>query len=150
MRWHVAMALACACCLAADSPDQAAKKDIEKWQGAWQAVSMENSGKHTPPDALEKIKLTVSGTDYHFQNGAFNEHGSYTFRAAKNPKELDISVGDGADKGKVYLVIYKIEGDELTVCLESANKNRPKEFTGKAGSGCTLEVWKRIKSQAVN
>ncbi|MBI3838157.1 MAG: TIGR03067 domain-containing protein [Planctomycetia bacterium] len=145
MRWHLATALVAGCLLAADSPDQVAKKDIEKWQGAWRAVSMENNGKLTPSDALEKIKLTVTGTDYHFQNGAFNEHGSYKFYAAKNPKELDIVVGEGADKGKIYLAIYQVDGDELTICLDSANKNRPREFTGKAGSGCVLEVWHRVK-----
>ena len=45
----------------------------------------------------------------------------------------------------VYSVIYKVEADELTICLESANKNRPKQFTGKSGSGCVLEVWRRVK-----
>jgi hypothetical protein len=30
-------------------------------------------------------------------------------------------------------------------CMELANKNRPSEFTGKAGSGCALEVWQRQK-----
>jgi uncharacterized protein (TIGR03067 family) len=145
MGWHLATALVAGCLLAADSADQAAQRDIDKWQGAWQAISMEDNGQLTPPEALKKIKLTVTGTDYHFQNGAFNERGSYRFFATKNPKELDIVVGDGADKGKVYWVIYKVEADELTICLESANKNRPKQFTGKSGSGCVLEVWRRAK-----
>jgi uncharacterized protein (TIGR03067 family) len=144
MRWHFALILVAGSLLAADSPDLATKKDIEKWQGTWRAVSMEKDGKASPSESLEKIKLTVTNTDYHFQNGAFSEHGSYKFYASKSPKELDIVVGEGADKGKVYLVIYKVEGDELTICLESANKNRPKEFTGKAGSGCVLEVWQRV------
>jgi uncharacterized protein (TIGR03067 family) len=145
MKWHVAIALATSCLLGADASDESARQDIDQWQGAWQVVSMENDGKPTPADQLKKIKLTVTGTDYHFQNGGFNEHGKYIFHAAKNPKELDIVVGDGADKGKVYPAIYKVGADQLTICLESANKNRPQEFTGKAGSGCVLEVWRRVK-----
>lgn len=145
MKWHAVIALTASCLLAADSSDEAARRDIEKWQGVWQAVSMENDGKPMPADQLKKIKLTVKGTDYHFQNGSFHEHGSYKFHAAKNPKELDIVVGDGADKGKVYLVIYQVDDEQLTICLESGNKNRPRECTGKAGSGCVLEVWRRVK-----
>jgi uncharacterized protein (TIGR03067 family) len=145
MQWHVAIALSACCLLGADAPDEAARRDIEQWQGTWQAVSMESDGKSTPDDDLKKIKLTVTGTDYHFRNGAFSEHGRYKFEAAKSPKQLDIVVGDGADKGKVYLVIYQIDAERLTICLEKANRNRPREFTGKAGSGCVLEVWRRVK-----
>jgi uncharacterized protein (TIGR03067 family) len=145
MQWHVAIALAALGLLAADASDEAAKRDIEKWQGAWQAGSMENDGKPTPADQLKKIELNVKGTDYHFRNGSFNEHGSYKFHAAKNPKEIDIVVGDGADRGKVYLAIYQVDADKLIICLDAANKTRPKEFTGKAGSGCVLEVWQRMK-----
>ncbi len=137
------MALAAIGLLAADSVDEAAKKDLEKWQGTWHAVSMETNGKFTPVDQLKKIKLTVKGADYHFQNGDFSEHGTYKFQATKNPRQLDIVVGEGIDKGKVYLVIYKVEGDELTICLETANPKRPTVFTGRAGSGQVLEVWRR-------
>lgn len=143
MKWH--LALATICLLAADSTDDAARQDIEKWQGTWHAVSMESNGKASTDEQLKSIKLTVKGTNYHFQNGNFSEHGSYEFYATKSPKELDIVVGDGKDKGKIYLVIYQVEGDRLTLCLESANSKRPTELTGKAGSGCVLEVWQREK-----
>lgn len=147
MKWHLAMALAAVGLLAADSADEAAKKDLEKWQGTWHAVSIQTDGKLTPADQLQKITLTVKGADYHFQNGAFSEHGTYKFQATKNPKQLDIVVGDGKDKGKVYLATYKVEGDELTICLETANAKRPTEFTGRAGSGQVLEVWRRAQAE---
>jgi hypothetical protein len=34
MKWHAAIALAALSLLAADSGDEAARRDIEKWQGA--------------------------------------------------------------------------------------------------------------------
>jgi uncharacterized protein (TIGR03067 family) len=94
--------------------------------------------------------LTVEVRNYTFENGVFKESGSYRFVPSQKPKALDIFVGGGADKGKVYLVIYKVDGDELTICLESDNKHRPAEFTGKEGSGCVLEVWRREKPAATN
>ena len=130
---------------AARADDEAAKAEIAKWQGTWRAVSMEHDGKQTPSEKLKPIKLTVEGNKYHFQNGDFSEHGSYRFDPSQQPKALDIVVGEGDDKGKTYLVIYKVDADELTICLESENKHRPQAFTGKEGTGCVLEVWQREK-----
>jgi uncharacterized protein (TIGR03067 family) len=149
MRTILAAALLAACCaasFAADKQtDQAVDAEIQKWQGTWTALSFEHDGRQTPPEKLKPIKLTVAGDKYHFQNGDFSEHGSYKFNPGVDPKALDIVVGEGPDKGKVYLVIYKVEGDTLTICLESDNKRRPQEFTGKAGTGCVLETWQRAK-----
>ncbi len=147
MKWHIAIALLAVGLLGADSNEDANQKDIQKWQGSWQATSMITDGKPMPAESAKKMHLTVSGTNYHFQNGSFNEHGSYRFNAAKSPAELDIVVGDGADKGKVYQVIYEVRGDRLTICLEKANKNRPKSFDAKAGTGNVLEVWERVKPE---
>jgi uncharacterized protein (TIGR03067 family) len=129
---------------AGDSAEGAADAEARKWQGTWRAVSFEHDGKQTPTEKLKPIRLTVEGTAYHFQNGDFSERGTYQFHPDADPKALDIVVGQGPDKGKVYLVIYQVEGDRLTICLESENKHRPKEFTGKAGSGCVLEHWQRV------
>ncbi|MEX0676569.1 MAG: TIGR03067 domain-containing protein [Pirellulales bacterium] len=144
MKWFLAAALAAAFAVSAHADEKAVENEIAKWQGTWKAVSMEHDGKSTPPEKLKPIKLTVDGANYHFQNGDFNERGAYKFHPDQEPKALDIVVGEGPDKGKVYLVIYKVEGDRLTICLESANKNRPKQFTGKAGTGCVLEAWQRV------
>jgi uncharacterized protein (TIGR03067 family) len=106
---------------------------------------MVHDGKETPADKLKPIRLIVEGANYRFENGEFHETGTYRFDPSQEPKALDIVVGAGPDKDKVYLVIYKVERDELTICLESENKRRPTEFTGAVGTGCVLEVWKREK-----
>ena len=145
MKWHLTMVVSACALVGADARDAANKKDVEKWKGTWQVVSLENDGKTAASDQVAKMKLTVKGTDYHFQNGDLSEHGSYRFNAATDPKQLDIVVGDGPDKGKVYLVIYEVADDRLSICLESANKKRPTALAAPTGSGCVLEVWKRVK-----
>jgi uncharacterized protein (TIGR03067 family) len=144
MRTILLAALAAAFGVSACAADKAVEGEIAKWQGTWRAVSFEHDGKPTPPEKLKSIQLTVSGDTYHFQNGDFHERGTYKFHPDQDPKALDIVVGEGPDKGKVYLVIYKVEGNRLTICLESDNKHRPKQFTGKAGTGCVLEHWQRV------
>ena len=72
-----------------------------------------------------------------------SEPGLYKIDPTKDPKQLNIVITEGNDKGKVYLVIYKFEAGKMIQCMELDNKNRPSEFTGKAGSGCALEVWRK-------
>lgn len=145
MKWHLTILLLTGCLLAADTADEANKKDIAKWQGTWAPTSFIKDDQAAPANLLKNIKLTVKGTDYFFETDQFTERGSYKFNASANPKELDISVSEGPDKGKVYKVIYKVSDDEIVICLEADNKNRPKEFHAKAGTTNVLETWNRVK-----
>lgn len=145
MKGLLTVAILVAFAAAAGAADKAVEGELAQWQGTWKVMSMEQDGKLTPPEKLEPIKLVVDGASYHFQNGDFQERGTYKFYPDRDPKALDIVVGQGPDKGKVYQVIYRVEDDQLTICLQSDNKKRPQVFTGKAGSGCVLEAWQRVK-----
>jgi len=152
MNW-ARLAVLVACCLvcipapAADNSADLAKreqKNLAHWQGTFELISIEDGGKTTTGDALKSRKLTVEGVNYHFQNGTFSEHGSYKFDLTTDPKHLDIIVGDGADKGKVYLAAYDADEKQITICFQKKNEKRPDKLTGAAGSGMILEVWQKI------
>jgi uncharacterized protein (TIGR03067 family) len=128
-----------------NAKESAVKKELEEFQGNWTVVSMEMDGKFMSPETRQKIKLSIDGENYVFKNGDGGNAGLYKIDPTRNPKQLNIVIGGGEEKGKVYLAIYKIEGDTMTQCMELSNKNRPHEFTGKAGSGCALEIWQRQK-----
>jgi len=132
--------------LGADGSKEAAiQKDLENFQGTWTVESMELNGKAATGERPKKNRLTIRGEDFVFDNGSGGEPGLYKIDPTVDPKTLDIVITKGNDKGKIYLVIYKFEGGKMIQCMELSNKNRPKEFTGKAGSGCALEVWQREK-----
>lgn len=146
MKMHGIVVVSLAFLLGADNAREAAvKKDLDKFQGTWTVASMELDGKPLPEEKRAKIRLTVKGEDFTFDNGDGPEPGLYKIDPAKDPKELNIVITKGDDQGKVYLVIYKFDGDKMVQCMELSNKKRPREFTGKAGSGCALEVWERQK-----
>jgi uncharacterized protein (TIGR03067 family) len=130
----------------ADAAFEAAKKqDLENFQGTWTVVSMELDGKPLPEEQRLKTRLTINGENFKFNNGGGDEPGLYQIDPTKNPKKLNIVITAGADKGKVYLVIFKFADGKMIQCMELDNKQGPREFTGKAGSGCALEVWRREK-----
>jgi hypothetical protein len=45
--------------IAADARDDAAKKDLEQFQGKWNLISAEKDGKKTPQEDAKKITLTI-------------------------------------------------------------------------------------------
>lgn len=123
--------------------DAAFKKDLETLQGVWTVVSMEQDGEPLAADRLSKITLTIKGENFTFDTGDDSHDGLYKIDPSKDPKELNIEITRGDEKGKVYLVIYKFEDGKMIQCMQVSNKERPKQFTGKAGSGNLYEVWQR-------
>jgi uncharacterized protein (TIGR03067 family) len=144
MKYRAMAVLSLLVFLGADGENEAAvKKDLESFQGTWTVVSMEMDGKFLSEEKRQKLKLTIKGEDFTFDNGEGPEPGLYKIDPSKDLRELNIVITQGQDRGKVYLVIYKFEDGKMIQCMELSNKSRPHTFTGKAGSGCALEVWQR-------
>jgi uncharacterized protein (TIGR03067 family) len=131
--------------LGADVKSEAYRQDLEMLQGTWTVVSMEMDGKFLPEERRKKTKVTVQGEKFTFDTGDDSHEGLYKIDPSKDPKELNIVVTRGDEKGKVYLAIYKFEDGKMIQGMRLDNKERPKQFTGKAGTGCALEIWERQK-----
>jgi len=131
--------------LAASAGEDALKKDYEQLQGTWTVVSMEMDGKFLSEERRKKTKVTIDGEKFTFDTGVDTHEGLYKLDPSKDPKTLDIVITRGDEKGKTYLAIYKFENGRMIQGMRLDNKERPKEFTGKAGTGCALEIWERQK-----
>src|SRR5690349_18722541 len=117
----------------------------DELQGEWSVTSYKGDGK---PEKAGAVKVI-------FQDGAYtlpdatgftkSRTGRYTCDPAKSPKTIDIAPGDGPNKGKTMLGIYKLDGDKLTACYDAADKGRPTDFTAPEGSGRVLVTYERMK-----
>jgi len=145
MKLHAPVVLSLVFLLGADSAPDAVKKDLANFQGVWTVESMELNGKPLSEERRKKIKLTIKGENFTFDTGGDSHEGLYKIDPTKDPKELNIVITRGGEKGKVYLVIYKFEDGKMIQCMRQDNKSRPTTFTGAAGSGCDYEVWQRQK-----
>jgi uncharacterized protein (TIGR03067 family) len=128
----------------AATPARDAKKELEKLQGEWTGVSLEENGKKIPDGHVKKFKLTIKGEKWMVQFGD-KQVGDATFKIdpAKDPKRIDMTFkveGDDLDSHG----IYKVDGDTLTLCRAHGKAERPKEFKGKDDQ-YNIEVWKRVK-----
>ena len=117
----------------------------EKLEGTWRQTHVEfegvdqNAGERPTRNhwVITRDTITIWTTRGH--SGAW----SYRLDPSRKPATLDLTTTSG-DKEVTYPCIYKLDGDELTVCLQnSPEKGRPTTFESKPGSGIGKFVYAR-------
>lgn len=136
---------AAALLLTAGATAQDKADDQKKLDGAWVLTSGENDGKAVAAEALKTGRLVFDGDKHVVTVGGAVYKGTQKLDPAAKPKAIDITDTEGPFKGKTILGIYDVTGDTFKICYDPSGKARPKEFTGKAGSGFINHVWTREK-----
>jgi uncharacterized protein (TIGR03067 family) len=133
--------------LAGEARDDAAKKDLEKFQGKWNLVSAQRDGKPMPQEEVKKLKLTIEANRFVLRReSATISEGSFTvLDAVGSPKKIDETLTTGPNTGRVFLAIYEIDDEQHRICFAAPGKERPTAFASEPGSGQLLQVWKRDK-----
>jgi uncharacterized protein (TIGR03067 family) len=128
--------------LAADAPDDAAKKDAQKLQGTWKVTGIVTpDGKKLPADQVPDVKLRFEGDKVvHMVDD--KDGATFTFKLdpSKKPATYDLTGKDG----QMIKGIYIIDGDDLKYAAEGEGKDPPKDFDAK---GITITMLKREKKK---
>jgi uncharacterized protein (TIGR03067 family) len=107
---------------------------LKKIQGTWKFVSQDMDGKPVPKEDLEKQTITFDGDKWTVRrDGKVIQAGTHKFETSKKPPQVDAAVKEGEDKGNTMIGIYEMKGDTLKVCFDLKGKDRPADFTSKAG-----------------
>ena len=120
---------------------------LRKLQGDWQVTEQEHGGKKSDKKEIAKLTLQIAKSSFLTRDaGDVKEEAEVTALDAKEkPWGIDLKVTAGSDRGKVAKGIWRLDGDELRVCIAEPGRDRPKEFKGAEGSGHTLLVFRRVK-----
>jgi uncharacterized protein (TIGR03067 family) len=148
MKAHLLAVLAVGLLLGADAPNDDVKKEKEKLQGTWKAVTVEQNGE-SKEDA-EDHRLIFAGDEFTIKRGdQAILKGKFKIDPSKNPKEIDMDITEAQKeqlKDKTAVGIYSLDGDTLKWCVtEPGCADRPKEFSGTAGSKQLMVTLKREK-----
>lgn len=142
--WGLAMVMLTAAMLLGED----AKDDAKKMDGTWTMVSgEEEGGKALPADVVKKAKLVIKGDTHDVVVGDKVFKGTQKLDTSKKPMEIDSSDTEGPWKGKTAKGIFDLKDDTFKVCFAAPDKDRPKEFSTKTGTGVLLHVWKKEKME---
>jgi uncharacterized protein (TIGR03067 family) len=107
---------------------------LKQLQGTWKFTSQEVDGKSRTKDELAKQTITFEGDKWTVhRDSKVIQAGTHKFDPEQKPPQVDAIVKEGEDKGNTMLGIYELKADTLKVCFDPKGKERPADFTGKAG-----------------
>jgi uncharacterized protein (TIGR03067 family) len=108
--------------------------------GMWKPVSADLGGRPFPlATMLGWLQLTEDSFAF------AGDKGSYRILSTTTPAQLDIHATEGRHSGRVIPAIFKLEGDQLTVCYQLGTGERPTEFVSPTGSEILLMRYTRVR-----
>lgn len=158
----LALSLICTPC-AAQPPTQPSDLDLDRLQGDWRLVSVDDgSGTPPPPEVLKEMTFSIKGDKMPPRKGLFlaQDPATMTVNAETDPKSIDLlefgqvrqKMADGkpgkmVPNPQALPGIYELEGDELRICLAgpAKSKTRPEEFKTTGKDNEAIMVLRRIK-----
>lgn len=136
MSCFLLISLAASIVSAADDP----KTDLNRLQGSWKVVSIEQDGK--PSTAPEKAKWVFSGDDLVIEIvGRTKSKCRIHLGPNSRPKAINRHFTTAIEDDLILCTqrgIYRLDGEMLWICFGETENDRPTEFASKPGSRTTL------------
>lgn len=126
------------------------KEDVKKLLGPWQVTKfVDQSEEPAPADEIKDFTFEFQGDRLTIRKRKDDEgkEMKYSLNASKKPKWIDLDMGQ---PNSVSEGIYKLDGDELTICVVGGSRGgktapRPSEFKASKRNKYSLFVLKRVK-----
>lgn len=115
-------------------------------EGAWAIARLEVDGAVMPPDAGAASQLLIDGDRFRFESPGANYEGVFNIDVEAQPHHIDIEFVEGPEAGNWNFGIFRIDGDQLEICLDMNGKPHPTDFRTSPGSGHAYETLTRIST----
>jgi uncharacterized protein (TIGR03067 family) len=112
MRRYTPFVLVVGLLIAADAP----KGDVQKLEGIWRMVWGTVDGKALAGEVVRSARLKIEGDKHTVHVGDDTMVGTHRLEPKEKPKTIDVTDTEGPFKGQTLHGIYRMRGNEFTVC----------------------------------
>ena len=118
-------------------------EQLRAWEGEWRFVALEVDGQTVPASMTAESRLLVDGDRFRMESPDGVYEGVFTIGVDADPAQIDLEFVEGPEAGERAFGIYRLDGDQLQLCLGVVGASRPVTFATSAGSGHALERLRR-------
>jgi uncharacterized protein (TIGR03067 family) len=112
-------------------------------EGTWAFARLEIDGNTIPASALGASRILIDGDRFRTESPEATYEGVFNINVEAQPHEIDIEFVAGPEAGNWNFGIFRLDGEQLEICLDMNGKPRPVEFGTTPGSGHAYETLKR-------
>ena len=131
--------------MAADTKEEAIKKDRKRIEGTWKVVALEVGGNKSSDEDARKLTV-VNGADGSWSlrsEGREISQGTTVIDPLKQPHTIDFTPTSGGGKGNLHLGIYEVNENRRRLCFTPPGQARPTEFVSQPGTEQILVTFER-------
>lgn len=133
-----------------DDGEATHKELLQKLQGTWRIVSLEDLGKKTTEAKMKEMKFVFDGNKFYVIDSAgkkakdfegTEEEHTFTVDASKKPAQIKLIPKSTPQEYTAGIIAF--EGDTLKICTSRLSKEFPKDFKSEGRTFTVLTVLKR-------
>jgi uncharacterized protein (TIGR03067 family) len=118
-------------------------EQLRALEGTWEFASLVVDGQTMPAQAMSSSRLLIDGDRFRTESPEATYEGVFNINVEAQPHEIDIEFVAGPEAGNWNFGIFRLEGDQLELCLDLNGRPRPTEFRAARGSGHAHETLRR-------
>jgi uncharacterized protein (TIGR03067 family) len=122
--------------------------DLDKLQGTWKITSLEADGQQVSDGVFASATISIHGDRFTSAGMGATYEGTVEIDSESRPKAFDLVFTVGHAQGHRNLGIYKLAGDNWTICLATRGDKRPKTFATAPDTGLALEILERSAARS--
>lgn len=112
-------------------------------EGEWAFAKLEVDGVSMPVAAMGGSKLLIDGDRFRMESPGSTYEGVFSIDVEADPHRIDIEFIEGPEAGNWNYGIFRLDKDQLEICLNLNGKAAPGAFRSAPASGTAYEVLSR-------
>jgi uncharacterized protein (TIGR03067 family) len=121
-------------------------EQLRSLEGSWAFARLEVDGAVMPASVLQASRLLIDGDRFRTESPEANYEGIFNINVETQLHEIDIEFIEGPEAGNWNYGIFRVDADQLEICLDLNGKPRPDNFSSFPGSGRAYETLKRTSN----